>query len=252
MLSPETRITSFVTGSGRAFFHKKARLEEHISPRLRLTPTELEFEEPSIAGQDHTFGVSRFERQTPDDTRSARTAVECAVAALWARKKTIFRSDASNIVSGAKKWQRATGTKPGPGASSECSTSIPFYLLDFTVRIDPQDFPAAHPERHPGRCHLFTGRSSTRCREIPARQSGLGKAPPKCRGSHQRRELPRQTLTQEVIYTIYTCKVARHDRSKRDAACFERRDSQKRERVAKRDSERDTIFSLEHKRDAAE
>lgn len=182
MLSPETRITSFVTGSGRAFFHKKARLEEHISPRLRPTPTELEFEEPSIAGQDHTFGVSRFERQTPDDTRSARTAVKCAVAALWARKKTIFRSDASNIVSGAKKWQRATGTKPGPGASSECSTSIPFYLLDFTVRIDPQDFPAAHPERHPGWCHLFTGRSSTRCREIPARAKRAWKGSSKMPG----------------------------------------------------------------------
>lgn len=87
--------------------------------------------------------------------------------------------------------------------------------------------------------------------KFPRGQSGLGKAPPKFRSSHQRRELPRQTLTQEVIYIIYTCKAARHDRAKRDAACFERRDFQKRGRVAKRDCERYTMFSLEHERDAA-
>lgn len=38
--------------------------------------------------------------------------------------------------------------------------------------------------------------------KFPRGQSGLGKAPPKFRSSHQRRELPRQTLTQEVIYII--------------------------------------------------
>lgn len=149
MLSPETRITSFVTGSSRAFFHKKARLEEHSSPRPRPTPTELEFEEPLIAGQDHTFHVPLFERQTPDDTRSARTAVRCAVAALGAQKNDLSQVGRLKHRIRGEEMQRATGTKPGPDASSECSTSIPLLSVGFHRSNRAPGFPCSSSRAAP-------------------------------------------------------------------------------------------------------